>query len=134
MILLDTDTCIGLLRQRPPSARQRLLQAVEQGRRPSISVITLFELQHGALRSVAKDKALSEVAALTQLYELAQFDDLDAQRAAGIEADLRARGQRIGAYDTLIAGQALARDLTLVTGNTREFERVPGLRLENWLI
>ena len=60
------------------------------------------------------------------------FDDVDARVAAEIRAVLRRAGTPIGPYDNLIAGQALARDLTLVTRNIREFERVQGLRLENW--
>jgi len=61
-----------------------------------------------------------------------EFDREDARRAGEIRALLASRGSMIGSYDVLIAGQAVARDMILVTNNTSEFGRVPGLRIEDW--
>lgn len=95
-----------------------------------LSTIVQHELFFGAISSARREQNLARLAELP--FAVVQFDEQDAFRAAEIRAALRSRGTPIGPYDTLIAGQALARDLTLVTRNTREFERVEGLRIENW--
>eukprot|EP01035_Chromulina_nebulosa_P003007 gene3007-4108_t len=96
----------------------------------SISAITEHELYYGALRQSAPEKYLQRLATLR--FEVLDFDREDARRASEIRARLASLGTPIGPLDALIAGQALARDLTLVTHNTREFERVAELRLEDW--
>ena len=89
-----------------------------------------FELFFGAVNGERRETSL---AALEKLrFPPVQFEEQDAFRAAEIRAALRAQGTPIGPYDVLIAGQALARDLTLITRNTREFSRVDGLRVEDW--
>ncbi len=90
----------------------------------------MHELYFGAYKGDRTAEDLSVIADLR--FEIADFNTEDANRAAEVRSILRRAGIPIGPYDTLIAGQALARDLTLVTRNTREFERVAGLRLENW--
>jgi tRNA(fMet)-specific endonuclease VapC len=97
--------------------------------------IVVHELWYGVAKSqkvVINAHKLSTFL-LTQVETLA-FDDADAQMAGEIRADLARRGTPIGPYDVLIAGQALARGLTLVTANTREFSRVNGLTLVDWTI
>ena len=95
-----------------------------------LSAIVHHELFFGAVNGTKRDQNLANIGQLP--FALVPFDEQDAFRAAEIRASLRALGTPIGPYDVLIAGQALARDLTLVTRNVREFERVDGLRLENW--
>ena len=129
--LLDTDVCIYLIRN-----RSEKLRAVFNRHKPGdigISVITLFELAYGVYRSQfpARNRALLEQ--FLQPLAVVEFDANDADTCGRIRAELAARGQPIGAYDLQIAAQALTRKLRLVTNNRREFARVPGLRIENWL-
>lgn len=96
-----------------------------------LSSIVLFELYFGAENS---QKVVENLAKIEQLpFEVLDFSQEDARVAGKIRADLRKYGTPIGEYDTLIAGQTINRDLTLVTHNVREFERVTDLRFENWL-
>ena len=90
----------------------------------------MHELYFGAYKGVRTNETLRNYERLR--FEVLPLTSDDAMRAAEIRAVLQRQGTPIGPYDTLIAGQALARDLTLVTRNIREFERVEGLRLENW--
>jgi tRNA(fMet)-specific endonuclease VapC len=131
--LLDTNACIALLNNRPSQVGIQLQKAWARGATIFLSCIVLHELFYGASKSV-KRKANSEaiVRFLQETFEVLQFD-LDAAQASGeIRALLEHKGQRIGEYDTLIAGQAFCRDLILVTANTREFERVENLKIEDW--
>jgi tRNA(fMet)-specific endonuclease VapC len=122
--LLDTDTVIALLRSHEKLVREARTHPV---RSLAISAITLYELRVGVEKNRrALDDALAP-------FALAPFEDTAALEAARIRAILEKRGKGIGPYDTLIAGQALALGVRLVTANTREFARVPGLKLENWL-
>jgi len=133
--LLDTNVCIALLNGKPPTVRVRLQQAWADGASISLSCIVLHELFYGAEKSVHR-KANSEaiLRLLEDTFEVLPFD-IEAAKASGqIRALLERKGQRIGEYDTLIAGQASARGLTLVTANTREFSRVNGLSLVDWTI
>ena len=98
-----------------------------------ISVVVIFELFYGAARS--RD-FIGNRARLDQFlipFAKLEFGQQDAEAAGLVRAGLAGRGAPIGPYDVLIAGQALAQDLTLVTANTKEFSRVDGLRLENWV-
>lgn len=95
-----------------------------------LSAIVHHELFYGAFKGTKRDESLANIGELR--FPTVPFDEEDAFRAGEIRAYLQARGTPIGAYDTLIAGQALARDLTLVSRNIREFSRVDGLRVENW--
>ncbi|WP_246333019.1 PIN domain-containing protein [Aureimonas mangrovi] len=92
--------------------------------------IVVHELFYGAFRSERQADNLRRVEALQ--FEVLDLDREDAFRAGQIRARLADLGTQIGPYDILIAGQALARDFVLVTRNTREFERVEGLRIEDW--
>ena len=95
-----------------------------------LSAIVHHELFYGAFKGTKRDESLANIGELR--FPTVPFDEEDAFRAGEIRAYLQARGTPIGAYDTLIAGQALARDLTLVSRNIREFSRVDDLRVENW--
>jgi len=128
--LLDTDTCIGVLRRQPDIVR-RLTQVPPA--ECAISMVTAFELYFGLMKarkpSDERHKVERFVAAIAEL----PFDHASAEAAANVRATLERQGNVIGPYDLLIAGQALARGLTLVTSNVREFQRVSGLILESWL-
>ena len=92
--------------------------------------IVAHELFYGAYKAQRRAQNLARVEALQ--FQVVEFDREDARQAGEIRAQLAASGTPIGPYDVLIAGQALARGLTLVTHNTREFERIPGLTCEDW--
>ena len=92
----------------------------------------LWELLTGAYKSDYPSSQLSKLEVVKNRFQLLSFDQNSAERAAEARAYLEKKGTPIGNIDTLIAGIALANNLTLVTRNTREFERVPGLRVENW--
>ncbi|MBL8470684.1 MAG: type II toxin-antitoxin system VapC family toxin [Rhodocyclaceae bacterium] len=126
--LLDTNAVIALLNDPSGlvSRRAREHSPADIG----LSAIVSHELYFGAFKSQRRDRNLAIVDALR--FEVLPFDLEDARQAGEIRAALNASGTPIGAYDVLIAGQALARSLVLVTRNQREFERVPGLRLEDW--
>ncbi len=98
----------------------------------AVSSITAFELSVGAKKSANPDGELAKVQSLLDTLVLESFDETAAEHAATIRWQLDRRGERIGAYDTLIAGHALALGLCCVTDNVREFSRVDGLVVENW--
>lgn len=125
--LLDTNAVIALLK-RQPDLTDRVMR---NGRRDhGLSAIVAHELFLGAYRSDRPDETLAVLDGLRM--PLLDFTIEDGRKAGEIRAALAAAGTPIGPYDVLIAGQALARDLVLVSRNLREFARVPGLRVENW--
>ena len=127
--LLDTDTCIGVLRQKP-GVVHRLSQFAPT--EVAVSMVTVYELYCGVAK--AKDPAAERLKVerfVSTIVEL-PFDHAAAEAAARLRVDLERQGKPIGPYDLLIAGQALAHGLTLVTNNVAEFQRVPGLHLESW--
>lgn len=125
--LPDTNVFIALAARREPVMQKLRFVAT---RDIGLSSIVQYELFFGAVNGTHREQNLANIGQLP--FAFVPFDDQDAYRAAEIRAALTSRGTPIGAYDVLIAGQALARDLTLVTRNTREFLRVDGLRVENW--
>jgi tRNA(fMet)-specific endonuclease VapC len=133
--MLDTDCCIELLRGRAPRVVERIAQVgLEQ---VHVSTITVGELLAGAARSARQNENTARVVQFCASLQIVPFDDRAAARYAQTRASLEIRGTPIGPMDMLIAGHALALDATLVTtlvtGNDREFGRVVGLRVENWL-
>ena len=127
--LLDTDTCIGVLRQRPGMV-QRLSQFTPTD--CAVSMITVFELFCGLAKAQDPAKERQKVERFISAIIELPCARAGAEAAAKIRAELERRGTPIGPYDLLIAGQALAGGLTLVTHNVREFQRVSGLKLESW--
>lgn len=126
--LLDSNAVIALLKG------QSEFVAKLKRRRPqdfAISSIVAHELYYGAFRGQRVAENLARVEALR--FPVLEFDAEDARQAGVIRASLMAAGTPIGPYDLLIAGQALARALVLITHNTRELTRVPGLKVEDWL-
>ena len=130
--LLDTNACIAIINGKPKEVRERLRGASRQDRLVRISSIALFELWYGVAKSQRVAANSERLSVFTAKLEGLPFDDRDAEVAGVIRAQLERAGTPIGAYDTLMAGQALRRGLTLVTANVAEFDRVPGLRWENW--
>ena len=130
--LLDTDICIEVLRGRRAAVERMAAEMVSGDLR--ICTITAFELVFGAESSPRVGDELAKVRAfLAGGPRVAPFETGDAECAGRLRAALSGRGEMIGAYDLLIAGQGLARAWTVVTANTREFARVQGLRLETWI-
>jgi tRNA(fMet)-specific endonuclease VapC len=133
--LLDTNVCIALINGSSPLIRRRYTQATARQILPHVSSIVAHELWYG----VAKSERVSQnanrlVAFLSNAVAVLDYTERDAQAAGEIRAKLERRGERIGEYDTLIAGQAFSRNLILVTANTREFGRVKGLTVEDWTL
>jgi tRNA(fMet)-specific endonuclease VapC len=119
--LLDANAVVGLLNDRPRNLVQRARR--EPTRDIAIPAIVAHELFYGAFRSRRTAQNLTRIDALR--FEVIEFDKEDARQAGEVRAWLAAQGQPIAPYDVLIAGQAVARNVILVTRNTREFGRVP---------
>lgn len=128
--MLDTNICIYAMKNRPEKVLRRFKKELDNG--ICISSITLAELEYGIKRS--SDPAKNGVALLRFLLPMSvlPFEADAASEYGEIRAYLQSKGTPIGPLDMLIAGHAKAENLVLVTNNVREFERVPGLQLENW--
>ena len=127
--LLDTNIVIFTMKNRPQKVKRRFEQ--HHGRM-AISAVTLGELVFGAEHSSQVERNLADIEALIARIEVLAFDEKAAYHFGQIRAALYSAGQPIGPYDMMIAGQARASGLKLVTNNLKEFERVPGLLLEDW--
>ena len=126
--LLDANAVISLLNESHSSIARRVRR--QKPHDVGVSAIVTHELYYGAFRSQRTDRNVKLVDSLQ--FEVVDFDREDARHAGEIRSILTSRGTPIGPYDVLIAGQARARQLTLVTHNTAEFARVPYLRIEDW--
>jgi tRNA(fMet)-specific endonuclease VapC len=124
---LDSNAVIALMKGHP-GFLARLRQ--HQPNDFALSAIVAYELYYGAYKSQRVSQNLALVAALR--FKILDFNHEDARAAGKLRATLTAAGTPIGPYDVLIAGQAWARDLTLITRNVREFQRVGPIRVENW--
>ena len=127
--LLDTDTCIYALKQRPEVLDQILTRGYDQ---IAVSVVTEAELRTGVAKSAAPLKPLRLLEVFLKPLTILDFTSDDAIAYARVRARLERAGTPIGPLDVMIAAQAIARDLTLVTNNEREFRGVSGLRIVNW--
>ena len=131
--LLDTNTVVALLRDKPPQVRERYRRAESSGDHLAVPSVVLFELWYGVEKSSHIQENTERLRVLLSGdLELLAFDDDDAETAGRVRATLERSGTPIGAYDLLIAGQALRRGFTLVTANTSEFSRVRGLNWVDW--
>ena len=128
--LLDTNICIYAMKNKPEKVLRRLREELDNG--VCISSITLAELEYGMKHS--SNPAKNEQALLRFLvpFSVLPFGSTAAAEYGEIRAYLQSQGTPIGPLDMLIAGYARAEKMILVTNNVREFERVPGLELENW--
>jgi tRNA(fMet)-specific endonuclease VapC len=129
--MLDTSVCVDLLRGQLPTVRARAhLAQIDE---IAVSTISLAELLYVAAKSSNPGRHDTIIAEFLAPFDVLLFD-LDAAKAyAQVRADLTRAGQPIGPLDMLIAAHALSVGATMVTGNEREFRRVPGLSVENWL-
>jgi tRNA(fMet)-specific endonuclease VapC len=131
--LLDTNACIALINGRPETVRRRFERASSAGERVATSSIVLFELWYGVAKSQRSKVNAERVATfLAGPLEVLDFTAEDADHAGRVRAALESGGKPIGAYDLLIAGQALSHQAILVTANSSEFSRIRGLRLQDW--
>lgn len=131
--LLDTNACIAIINGEPATVRARMQKAAAKGAHVLASSLAVFELWYGVAKSVKQEfnrKRLETFLAGPIL--VLPFEDADAQVAGSVRAVLEAAGRPIGAYDLLMAGQALRHRLTLVTANVSEFSRVKGLHWQDW--
>ena len=127
--MLDSDICIDLVRSRNAGLADRVRRA---GPVLAVSTIVQTELLVGVAKAPDSQKASQRVEGLLARLSILSFDETAAGHAADIRANLERSGTKIGAYDGLIAGHARSLGLVLITGNGREFSRVPGLRVEDW--
>lgn len=130
MYLLDTNICIFLKNNKPPHVLARLHGAIGAGVR--LSSVSVAELQYGVYNSANIERNRISLTEFLAPFEILDFDDNDAEAFGKIRAELKKLGKMIGPYDMMIGAQAMARNLILVTNNTSEFERIDGLRLEDW--
>lgn len=129
--LLDTNTCVLFMNRANASLSERLRRC-----HPSdvwVSVITLAELLHCVEHSDQRGASMEKLVVFRSRVQTLSFDEDAAGHFGVIHASLSHRGIRMGPFDTLIAAHAISAGLTLVTDNVREFRRVKGLRVENWL-
>ena len=130
--LLDTNICIYIIKHQPEIVRQHFEKHLPN-RNILISVITLGELRFGAEKSQHKEKALKVIDELTSMIQVVELDETVAEHYAQIRHDLSAKGKIIGSNDLWLAAHARANDWVMVTNNEKEFVRVDGLRVENWI-
>ena len=131
MYLLDTNTCIYFLKNSFPTLTQKLLDTD-----PSelfISSITVFELAYGAEKSKWGEKTRQKLAMFLAPFTILPFDSEDAMVAGRIRGALEQHGTPIGPYDVQIAAQALAKGLTVLTHDMKEFQRVLDIKVEDWV-
>ena len=133
MICLDTNIVISILNGRIPSLRHRVGEQMRAGTKVTLPVLALFEMHYGIEGSSRREHSERLLERFLGLgIEILPFDAEDAAHAGDIRAHLESKGTPIGHYDYLIAAQARRRAATLVTLNTREFLRVPGLMVTDW--
>jgi tRNA(fMet)-specific endonuclease VapC len=133
MICLDTNVVIAALKDESSPALHRVSQELRERRPLGVSTLVLFELYFGAANSAHRERNARRVTEFaSSAIEVLPFVTEDAAEAGEIRSYLKRVGMPIGPYDLLIAAQARRRGATLATGNTREFARVPGLRIEDW--
>ena len=130
LYMLDTNICSYIIRNRPESIKEKL-QEVEKEHTIALSSIVVSELLYGAKKK-GSPKLLKVVMAFVDNFVIYDYSKVSAEFYATVRTDLEMQGKIIGANDLLIASHALSHKAVLVTNNTREFERVKGLNLEDW--
>jgi len=132
--LLDTNVCIALINGTSSKVRSRFAHVARQKAALATSAIVVHELWYGVGKSELAAQNARALAVFLNSLAVVEYSAKDAQAAGEIRAELERQGKRIGEYDTLIAGQAYCRNLTLVTANTGEFARVKSLNVEDWTV
>ena len=131
IIVLDTNICIYLIKNNPPGLRSRL-EAFRPGD-VGLSAVTVAELNYGVAKSYAVERNAKALESFLLPLEILDFDAKSALAYGRLRAELERKGRPLGGLDFLIAAQALAYDLMLITHNLKEFKYVPGLRCETWV-
>ena len=130
MYLLDTNICIYAMKNKFPALTKRLFEI--HPNEICVSSVTVGELEYGAAKSVRTEQTRSSILLFLSAFTILPFTSENARHFGELRAYLESRGTPIDPYDTMIAAQGVARSLTVVTNNTREFSRVPNLALEDW--
>jgi tRNA(fMet)-specific endonuclease VapC len=129
--LLDTNICIYIAKHNPPSVRKRF--AKHAASELAMSVVTFGELKFGAQKSQARERALATIEQLSELMEVQALPVSAGEHYGQLRAALEKKGRPIGNNDLWLAAHARAAGLVLVTNNVREFSRIQGLEVENWV-
>jgi len=132
MVMLDTNICIYIIKQKPPEVLKRFLEY--QVGDITMSAITLAELRYGVAKSQYRGKNAKALDEFILPLVVLPFDEEATKSYGEIRAALEKAGTPIGSMDLMIAAHAVCLDMTLVTNNTREFKRVPGLKVADWTI
>lgn len=130
MYLLDTNICIFLKNKKSPNVLHKIKEKKHLG--IYISSITVAELQFGVYNSKYIERNRIALIKFLTPFSILNFDDRDAEEFGKLRTTLKNEGKIIGSYDMLIAAQALAKNLILVTDNTKEFCRIKNLTIEDW--
>ncbi len=131
--LLDTNVCIALINERSPFIGTRFLKELATGAQLFVSSIVALELWYGVAKSMHKEANAQRVGTFfAGRIAILPFEEEDARIAGRVRAAIEAVGKPVGAYDLLIASQALRHEMILVTANTREFARIKNLQWEDW--
>jgi len=128
--MLDTDMCIFTITRKPAHIKRMFNTHIGQ---LCISAVTWGELICGAEKSEQVEKNLATLDGFAARLEVLPFDKQASRQFGQVKAELELQGQKIGSYDTMIAGHARSKGLIVVTNNVREFKRVEGVRVVNWL-
>lgn len=131
MFLLDTNICIYVIKKRPPQVLEKFEQMAAQGL--GISIITLAELEYGAAKSANPPKNYQVIEEFVSYLDVFDWGRSASRIFGEVRAELQRQGTPIGLLDTQIAAHCLSLDGVLVTNNVREFERVRGLKIDNWI-
>ncbi len=132
MYLLDTNICIFAIKKRPERVLKKLKEKISDG--IYISSLTVAELEFGVENSQKIENNRIALLKFLSIFNILNFDDSDAIDYGKLKTDLRKQGRIIGPIDMLLAAQALNKELIFVTNNVKEFERVKGLKIEDWSI
>lgn len=127
--MLDTNIVIYTIKNKPQAVRNAFISHHGQ---MCISTVTLMELTYGAEKSTKPEHNLAEIEGLAARLEVLNYDKAGAMHTGQLRAELAKKGTPIGPYDQMIAGHARSLGLIVVTNNEKEFNRVAGLRVENW--
>lgn len=131
MYLLDTNICIYAINGRHPKLNECLLSISPDD--IAVSSITVGELEYGAAKSKWGDRTRHIMNAFLANFSILPFTAEDAVLFGRLRAELAIAGTPIGAYDVMIAAQGIARKLTVITHNTKEFSRIPRIQFEDWI-
>ncbi|MDF3818576.1 type II toxin-antitoxin system VapC family toxin [Leptospira sp. 96542] len=132
MYLIDTNICIYLIKKKNKKLLEKLQKNYNKG--IYISSLTLAELEFGVENSEHKEKNRISLIEFLTIFEILNFEQKDTLAFGKIKSDLRKSGKMIGTMDALLAAQSISRKLVFVTNNTKEFERIKNLKIEDWTI